>query len=424
MSRQLSILGLNHRTAPVELREKLAMTEGRGEGVLASLLTHDHIEEVVLLSTCNRVEIVYCSREGPIETEEMTGFLVEGTGLSVDECVPYLYSFENREAVRHLFRVASSLDSMVVGEPQILGQMKEQFDASVDAHSAGPVLHRVFHKSFSVAKRVRSETGIASRTVSVASTAVDLASHIFESLEGRTVLLIGAGDMGETAARHFQGAGVKDIMVANRTFENGVALARELGGTPIPLERLSNYLPLADLVVGSAGGGEMLSAKEVKGLMRERKGRAVFFIDVAVPRNFDPAINKIDGAYLYDMDDLSSVVEENLEERQREAVKGEAIVEGEVDHFWLWFEKLGVIPTIVALREYAEEIRNQELERTVAKLNGISEEDRIRIDHMTRSIVNKLLHRPTSVLKREVRPDEETRMLSAVRKLFSLEDEL
>ncbi len=424
MSRQLAVLGLNHRSAPVEVRERLALTEGRMDGLLESLLSLDAVQEVVLLSTCNRVEVVACSDRAITEIPEVVEHLAGDTGLSAEDCQPYLYNFADREAVRHLFRVAASLDSMVVGEPQILGQMKDQFEQSVDAHTAGPVLHRVFHKAFSVAKRVRSETGIASRTVSVASTAVDLASHIFEGLEGRMVLLIGAGDMGETAARHFQGAGVTDIMVANRTFETGVTLARELGGTPIPLERLHNYLPLADLVVGSAGGGELLSAKEVKALMRERRGKAVFFIDLAVPRNFAPAINKLDGAYLYDMDDLSSVVEENIEERQREAVRGEAIVEGEVDSFAQWFEKLAVIPTIVALREYAEEVRSEELAKTVAKLNGMNEEDRLRIDHMSRAIVNKLLHRPTNVLKRESSAEEEARMLSTVRRLFSLEDEL
>jgi glutamyl-tRNA reductase len=283
------------------------------------------------------------------------------------------------------------------------------------------VLFRVFHKSFSVAKRVRTETGVASKSVSVAATAVDLATSIFETLEGRTVMLLGAGETGEIAARHLQSAGVGQVIVVNRTFENAVDLARELSATPVPLERFRSYLPLADLVVGSSGGGQILGAEDVKTALRERRGTPMFFIDLAVPRNFHASISELDGAYLYDIDDLAAVVEENMGERRREAVRGEAIVEAEVEQFWQWFESLDVVPTIVELREYADSIRRAEVERALAKMS-VGDEDRERIHQMTRAIVNKLLHHPTQVLKGEGSTVEESRLLSAVRRLFGLGD--
>ncbi len=419
-SRQLQIVGLNHTTAPVGVRERLALSNGDVQQAVTDLVSRDDVQEAVVVSTCNRVEVVACCHgEGQL-APLLAVPLFKGSGVEADEWEEFLYGYSGREAVRHLFRVASSLDSMVVGEPQILGQLKEHFELSVEAKATGPVLHRFFHKSFSVAKRVRSETGVASRTVSVASTAVDLAGSIFETLDDRAIMLIGVGEMGEAAARHLLGAGVKRVMVANRTFENAVALARTLDGTPIPLERMSTYLPLADLVIGSAGGGRLLEAADVRALMKERRNKPVFFIDLAVPRNFDPAINDVDNAYLYDIDDLGGVVEENLDARQREAIRGEAIVEGEVDTFWQWFEKLEVIPTIVDLREYAERIRNEEFERTLARTKDLEEADRERLDQMTRAIVNKLLHQPTMVLKDEGSGKEESELLTAVRKLFGL----
>ncbi len=423
MSRELTVVGLSHHTAPVEVRERLAAAAADAEAFLRRLVADCGVDEAVLLSTCNRIEVVTCSKAGHDPRQALTRLMVELSGIGAHDGDGLLFAMQGREAVRHVFRVASSLDSMIVGEPQILGQMKQQFEVSSSLEAAGPVLVRVFHKSFSVAKRVRTETGIASRSVSVAATAVDLASRIFETLDGRVVMLLGAGDTGETAARHFMAANVGQIMVANRTFETAVDLARELSATALPLERFRQYLPLADLVVGSAGGGQLLDAEDVREVLRERRGRPMFFIDLAVPRNFDPAINQLDGAYLYDIDDLAAVVEDNLGERRREAVRAETIVEAEVDQFWQWFEKLQVVPTIVELREYADSIRRGEVEKTLAKMQAISEEDRERIHQMTRAIVNKLLHHPTAVLKGEGSPTEESRLLSAVRRLFRLGDD-
>lgn len=419
-ARELVVVGVSHHTAPVEVRERLARACEDSAGFLHNVTALRGVQEAVLVSTCNRVEIVACCNDEPGGADALAGSLAEAGGVASGEAGSLVFTLRGRDAVRHLFRVASSLDSMIVGEPQILGQLKQQFEQSTAHDSAGPVLFRVFHKSFSVAKRVRTETGVASKSVSVAATAVDLATSIFESLEGRVVMLLGAGETGEIAARHFQSAGVGQIMVVNRTFESAVDLARDLSATPVPLDRFRSYLPLADLVVGAAGGGQLVSTDDVKAALKERRGNPMFFIDLAVPRNFQAGIHDLDGAYLYDIDDLGAVVEDNLDERRREAVRAEAIVEAEVDQFWQWFEGLDVVPTIVELREYADSIRRGEVDKALAKMTSVSEEDRERVHQMTRAIVNKLLHHPTQVLKGEGSTVEESRLLAAVRRLFGL----
>ena len=422
MRHELIIVGVTHRTAPVEIRERMVAGNGRVHVFLRELMGLPAVQEAVVLSTCNRVEVVACC-DPEIAPEAGLGECLLRTGeLDLEGHRDSLFALHGREAVRHVFRVASSLDSMVLGEPQILGQLKEQFSACETAESVGPVLHRVFQKSFSVAKRVRTETGVASRAVSIASVAVELANRIFESLQDRCVMLLGVGEIGEVAARHFAAAGASRVIVANRTFEAAVELARGFAGTPVPLERLEMYLPLADLIVGSAAGGQLLGASDVRRGMRERRGRPVFFIDMAVPRNFDPAINDIDNVYLYDIDDLGTVVDENLGERQREAIRGEAIVEEEVDRFWQWFEKLDVTPTILELRNRAEQVRQDEVARTLGRLASLDPSDRDRIEQMSRAIVNKLLHDPTSALKRRREPSEEIALLDAARELFGLDE--
>jgi glutamyl-tRNA reductase len=402
----------------VEAREKLALTNGRVEELAPALARRAPIHEVVAVSTCNRVEVVAYCDDGAEASRVIRAELFGDNVMHGGE--DWIYELSGREAVRHVFRVASSLDSMVVGEPQILGQLKAAFALAAELEAAGPILHRVFHKSFAVAKRVRSETAVAARSVSVASVAVDLAGRIFESLAGATVMLIGAGEIAEAAAEHLISAGVARVMVANRTYENAVTLARQFGGTPVPFERISNYLPLADLVIGSAGGGVLLSREDVRALMPERRHRPVFFIDLAVPRNFGSDINEVDNAYLYDVDDLSAVVDENKGERSREAIAGEAIVEEEVDHFWQWLERLDVVPTIVELRDHAERVRAEEVEKTLARIGGLDTRDREKIEQMTRAIVKKLLHEPTLSLKQERSAKEGMALLSAVRELFGL----
>jgi glutamyl-tRNA reductase len=420
--RDLCIVGVNHRTAPVALRERLAFTEAGLAEALRELKQAQGIDEAAIVSTCNRVEIVAAATApsaavvGVIEA-----FLARTRELDRGAFSAHLYAHHGRDAIRHLFRVAASLDSMVVGEPQILGQMKEQYVAAASAGTSGPVLHKAFHRAFTVAKRVRTETGIASKSVSVASVAADLTRTIFETLDDKTVMLIGAGKMSQLVARHLKARGSGDIMVATRTFDHAVELAREFGGLPIPFERLGEYLKHADIVIGSAGAADHLVGPPlVQEVLRTRKQRPMFFIDLAVPRNFDPAINDLDNVYVYDMDDLARTSADNTDEREREALRAEAIVEREADRFVQWLGGLDVVPTIVALREKIEGIRQAELEKALTSLQDLAPRHRALLDALTSSIVNKILHAPLASLKRESAADDPD-LAASVRRLFDLE---
>jgi len=425
MARDILIVGLSHRTAPIAVRERLAFPQVDLQPALARLAGLDGVHEAAIVSTCNRVEVVACvaedARARGLDTR-ISEFLAAERNMAHAEFAAHLYAHSGREGVRHLFRVASSLDSMVVGEPQILGQVKDHYEEAALAGTSGSVLHRVFHRAFAVAKRVRTETGIAGKAVSVASSAVDLARTIFEKFDDKTAMLIGAGTMSELAARHLKTQGVGSVMIATRTFERAVTLARELQGVPVPFDRVAEYLKLADVVIGSAGATDYLvTAPLVQEVLRARKQRPMFFIDLAVPRNFDPTINDLDNVYLYDLDDLAVAVAGNVDEREREAVRGEAIVEEEVERFWRWFESLEVVPTIVAIREKVEAIRQRELEKALASLKDQAPRHRELLDALTSSIVNKILHAPIASLKhhdgREGTPD----LVVSARRLFDLE---
>jgi glutamyl-tRNA reductase len=310
---------------------------------------------------------------------------------------------------------------MVVGEPQILGQLKEFYTRAASIGATGAVLHRFFHKAFSVAKRVRTETGVAGRAVSVSSAAVELASKIFDHLEDKTAMLIGAGKMGELAARHLLAHGVGGMIVTNRTFDRAVEVAREFQATPVPFERFAKYLPMADIVIGStASTGFVLTEPVLSEALRERKYRPIFCIDLSVPRNFDPRINEMDNVYLYDIDDLGQVAEDNLEERAKEAEKAEHLVGEEVETFWRWLEHLEVVPTIVALRQKVEAIRRGELQKTLSSWKDLSDAEREALDSLTTAIVNKILHTPITRLKQK---DQRTEAfyIDATRRLFDLE---
>ncbi len=422
MQHEVAIVGLNHRTASVEVRERMAFADEQLDDANLRLCTMEGIDEAALVSTCNRVEVVTCGRNGADTVGRIKQFLrAEQADLaaSLDE---YLYSHRDRQAVRHLFRVASSLDSMVVGEPQILGQLKESYARAAGVGATGAVLNRWFHKAFSVAKRVRTETGIAGRAVSVSSAAVELASKIFDRLEDKTAMLIGAGKMGELAARHLLGNGVSGMIVTNRTFDRAVELAREFNATPVPFENFPKYLRMADIVIGStASTGFVLTEDAIHAALRERKGRPIFCIDMSVPRNFDPRINEIDNVYLYDIDDLGQVTEDNLGERAREAEKAEHIVTDEVEAFWRWLGHLEVVPTIVALRGKVESIRRRELEKTLGMLKNLTPVERSALDALTNAIVNKILHAPLTRLKQQDKRDEAF-YIEAARRLFDLED--
>ncbi len=422
MQGEILIVGVNHRGAPVEVREQVALN-GSLEHSLRELLAVPSIEEGVIVSTCNRVEVVAIAEDGDSAVDALTEFLSHGTAQPDRQLVDYLSVYRGREAVRHLFRIAASLDSMVVGEPQILGQLKDAYIAASSVGTAGTILHRCFHKSFSVAKRIRSETAVASGAVSVSSAAVELACKIFDRLEDKTAMLIGAGTMGELAARHLVAQGVRSVIFANRTYERAVELAEEFGGTPLPFEELRRHLMIADVVIGSTAAEQFILTRQiVQDTLRQRKFRPMFLIDLSVPRNFDPAINDLDNVYLYDIDDLGGVAQDNLAERTREATKAEAIIEEEVDSFWKWLANLEAVPTIVALRDRMEAIRKGEVEKTLGGWHDAKPEVREALEAMTAAIVNKIMHAPITHLKHHDRK-EAAFYAAAARKLFDIEEQ-
>jgi glutamyl-tRNA reductase len=424
---EIVIVGLNHRSAPIEVRESVAFENSYMRAALTRLRDYPSVHEGVILSTCNRVEVVAAASDGQAAFHEITAFLAEQkshrSSLPLED---HLYSYRGAEAVRHLFRVAASLDSLVVGEPQILGQLKQYYDAAQQAGSVGAILHRLFHRSFSVAKRVRTETGIGSGAVSVSSVAVDLAKQIFDRFDDKTVMVIGAGKVGDLMARHLLSHGVRSLMVTNRTFERAVLLAEKIQGSPIRFEDFPRYLKMADLVIGCTGAAEVLvDAATVEKVLRERKQKAMFFIDIGDRRNFDSTINDLDNVYLYNIDDLKSVAEDNRLERFNEAEKAEEIVRDEVQSFVRWMDSLDRVPTITALRQRFEEIRRKEIERSLGgSLKDLSEQQRAALEDMTNAMINKLLHSPISQLKRNSRDEDEdsTLYIAALKKLFDLEE--
>jgi glutamyl-tRNA reductase len=414
------IVGLNHLTAPLAIREQLTFADDALDDAIRRLRAIETVAEAAIVCTCNRVELVASSPDPDRAVEQLRGFLrAAHPGVTdLDAC---LYLHRGTQAVRHLFRVASSLDSMVVGEPQILGQLKSFYARAAAAGGTGAILHRCFHKAFAVAKRVRTETQIASRAVSVSSAAVELTRQIFDHLQDKTAMLIGAGKMAELAARHLLSQGVGDMIVTNRTFDRAVELAREFGATPVPFDHFPKYLQLADIIIGStAATNFVLTPALMQDALRERKGRPVFCVDLSVPRNFDPRINEIDNVYLYDVDDLGGVAADNLGVRVREAEKAEIIVREEVDAFSRWLTQLEVTPTIVALREKAETIRRGELEKTLRVLKDVSPREREALESLTTAIVNKLLHGPITRLK-DREGEDGALDIDATRRLFDLE---
>jgi len=401
MRETLFIFGVNHRTAPVAVRERLAYGEGEIVAALARLKREaPAIHEVALISTCNRVEILGVTEAGERAQLQATGFLAGDRGVDAAAFGPSLYRHEARAAVRHLFRVGASLDSMVVGEPQILGQLKNAYAQAADAGTAGLVLHRAFHKAFSVAKRVRKATLIGHGSVSVSSAAVGLAAKIFDTLADKTVMLIGAGQMAELTARNLKRLGIQSLLITSRTFDNAVALARKLDGTAVPFDSFHPYLKLADIVIGSVAAAKpVIGPEEFEGVIRERRYRPVFMIDLGVPRNFDQRLNSMENVYLYDIDDLSAVVQESRGEREREAEKAETIVELEVESFLKWLDGLELVPAIKDIRSSVEQLRDLELERHRVWLAGLAPAERERIESLTRGLVNKLLHRILSGIR-------------------------
>jgi glutamyl-tRNA reductase len=416
------VVGLSHKTASVDIREKVAFSPNSIEKPLRELVALDGIVEGIIVSTCNRVEIYATTRDIAGGIARIRRFLADYHHLACDLLEPHLYSYHGEEAIRHVFRVASSLDSMVVGEPQILGQIKTSYGYAAEYKSSGIILNRFLHKAFSVAKRVRTETRIASSAVSVSFAAVELARKIFGVLTDKTVLLIGAGEMCELAARHFLTNGAKGVMVTNRTFERAQKLADEFGGEAILFDDLFLHLHKADIVLTSTGAPHaIITPVDLEGVIRRRRMKPMFLIDIAVPRDIDPAVNELDSVYLYDMDDLQQVVAANLEGRMQEADKAEAIIAEEILQFYKWVATLEVTPTIVALRNRFEELRKAELERTLSNWKDAPADTEKRLEALTTAFMNKLLHQPTTVLKKAGQGNRNDLYLDALRALFDLE---
>ncbi len=418
------MIGLNHRTAPLEIREKISFPEEGLVRCLETLQDLSSLTEGLILSTCNRVEIYAATRDPERGVEEIKGFLAQQHHLHLLEFESTLYALQGEEVVRHIFRVASSLDSMVVGEPQILGQLKEAYRTARTTRTTGTLLNRLLHRAFSVAKRVRTETSIGDRAVSVSFVAVELAKKIFGHLEGREVLIIGAGEMCELAAQHLVRGGVKGVTVTNRTWERAMGLAEKFNGEAIPFAEFPNSLLRVDIVISSTSSPDyILRKKEVSKTIRERKNRPLFFIDIAVPRDIDPQVNSVDNVYLYDIDDLQEVAETNIKGRQQEAQRAEEIVATEMEKFCRWYQSLEVVPTIVSLRERLEKIRKRELEKTLSSIPQLSEKERMALEALTVAIVKKILHSPITFLKETSQDSEGELYVDVVKKLFKLKEE-
>jgi len=418
---ELIVLGLNHKTAPIEIRERLAFPEDRIETALHQVKSLTSLKENMILSTCNRVEIYAASREIENAILDLKHFLSRYHALSLKEFEKNLYSFVGEEAVKHIFRVASSLDSMVVGEPQILGQIKSAYNIAVESKTSGLILHRLLHRAFHVAKRVRTETKIGDRAVSVSFVAVELAKKIFETLEKKTVLLIGAGEMCELAARHLVSEGVEKVLVTNRTYERAVALAQEFKGEAIPFDEVGQGLKKADIVISATDSPQyLIHHDQVTKVIKDRKNRPIFFIDIADPRNIEPSVGDIENVYLYNIDDLKKVADENIKDRGKEAQKAEAIVQEEVIKFVNWYHSLEVTPTIVALRKKFEEIGKKELEKTLSLHPNLSDKEKKSLEALTSAILNKILHTPSTFLKQSNEEAMADLYLDTLRTLFQL----
>lgn len=419
----LILVGVNHKTTPVEIREKLAFTKGKIEESVDRLLNIPEIIEHTILSTCNRVEIYARANGQNSAIQSIKQFICDFHGLSAVQLEEHFYSYSNEAAIEHLFRVSSSLDSMILGEAQILGQVKDAYSLAKDLRSTGLVLNQLFEKAFSIAKKVREETGIAERSVSISSAAVELAQKIFDDLENHTVMLVGTGEMAELAAKHLISYGVKTVYVTSRTYERAANLARTLNGSALDFEAFKNELYRADIVITSTSASSFIITKDmVAKAIHERKNKPIFFIDIAVPRDIEPDVNDLENVYLYDIDDLHVVVSANMKEREKESETAMHLISQEVNKFNNWLGTLDAVPTIVEIRKRVENIGNQEMERTLKKIPHLSEEDKNIICQMKNSMINKILHKPTIKLKQKTQSEDGHVYLKAIRHLFHLDD--
>lgn len=420
MDFQITLIGLNHRSASVDIRERYALGDFCAPDTWA-LPLDDYLHESFILSTCNRVEILGISPNNP--QEHMLNLWAKVRKESQADLERHIYIYHNLDAVRHVFEVASSLDSMVLGEPQILGQMKEAYRKAVTAKKTGSILNSLMHRAFTVAKRVRNETAVAASAVSISYAAVELAKRIFGSMPGHKAMLIGAGEMAELAAMHLLQAGIDEIIVINRTFKHGQELAERFKGHAIPFEQLAESFKDVDIVIASTGSPDpIVGKKEIQKALKARKNSPMFFIDIAVPRDVDPEINTLDNVYLYDIDDLKEVVEENIAGRKDEATKAKLIINEEVALFGDWLESLASKPTILELIKRGEEACNKELARAFKRLGSLDPEQKEAIETMAKALTKKLNHEPLMFLKHQgMGKDSFFNRVDMVRKVFNLD---
>jgi len=417
----LTLLGINHRTAPVEVREKMNIPEPRLAEAVSDLVHRDGIHEAMILSTCNRVEIV-ASADDEVDAEPiLRRFLADRHHCDLALYARFFYRLRQQDVVRHLFRVAASLDSMILGEPQILGQMKQAYATARAAGGLNGTLSDVVNQALAVARRVRRETALGSAAVSVSYAAVELAKKIFGSLTGKTIFVVGAGKMSELAAKHLLRSGASTILVTNRTYERATELAAAFHGSPVHFEELFDHLGRADIVITSTGAPHTIIARaQVEKVLASRKNRPMFFVDIAVPRDVDPSVNGLDNVFVYNIDDLGNVVEANKKQRELEAVWAEEIVQAEVQKTMKRLASRDVVPTIVALENRLNHIRESEMDRYQGKLGGLTPEQRQAVEALTRGIMNKILHGPITELKSDVGEAEQATVVRLIQKIFGL----
>lgn len=418
------VSGLSHKTAPVEVREALTFPEHAVGEALTSLTAFPHINEAVILSTCNRTEVYAVASDIEGGQRDIVTFLDgchTAKGYAVED---YVYSHDSLGAINHLFRVVSSLDSMIIGEAQILGQTKEAYNHAFEVQTTNLVFNRLFRQAFAVGKRVRTETDIGENAVSISYAAVQLTKKVFQDLTGKTVMLVGAGKMSELTAKHLLSSGVETVMITNRSYDRAVTMAKTFNGRPVKFDDFIEEMSAADIVISSTGAPHTVIKKDaMKKVMAKRRGRPIFLIDIAVPRDIDSDVNDVENVYLYDIDDLQSVVDSNLEERTREAKEAEIIIRQEVQEFLSWLSTLEVIPTIADLRRRAERIRQAELARIGGKLAELSADELNAVNAITSGIINKLLHEPMVRLKESAGHKEGYLYVDSLRHLFALDDE-
>jgi glutamyl-tRNA reductase len=420
---RFSITGVNHKSAPVEVRERLAFDENSLGDALLELKRRPGFCEGMILSTCNRVEIALTCEDGPASGVAVDQFLADTRKVARDWVTPYLYRFEDSEAILHLFRVAASLDSMVVGEPQILGQLKTAYAIAKEHGAVSGFMETLLTRAFSVAKRVRSETDIGANAVSVSYAAVELAREIFASLSGKKVMMVGAGKMSELAARHLRRSGAAQIFVTNRTHERALEMARVFEAKIVDYTQFLAFLPEVDIVIASSGAPHHIILREdMKKVIEARRNRPMFLIDIAVPRNIECSVNELDNVFLYDIDDLQKVVDTNLEGRRESAEQGEAIIHEEVERMMARLKEREVVPTIVSLQEQLEHLRAAELARMRGKFGTLTPEQEQALDALTKSIINKVAHGPISELRRQASLPDGHFFISTIRKVFRLRD--